>query len=321
MPGLQGPSYVVDAKTVAARRAFLNTLWTQHYAPKADRLLATSKALHAATSAYCRKPASRVAAQQAWRQVLEAWMRLMTVDGGPMRERFALRLLDSRYPSPELIRRAMQKEGEGEKYVDKVGPASKGLGAMEWMLFVPTTDFESRPLCPYLRSVSAVWLREVTELHPLIKAQARRPRDAEAVTLEYEEFINQWLSGLNKLWIGGIERPLKLKASHPPFSPSPRSYSDSAAAERALRWQTLRELAVLPQPLSIEQQLRSQGAASQANAWRAKVLQCDQALKQGSEPTALTAAAACLSQLGQLLNTQVAPSLQVTMGFSDGDGS
>jgi predicted lipoprotein len=39
------------------------------------------------------------------------------------------------------------------------------------------------------------------------------------------------------------------------------------------------------------------------------------------DPKALTAAAACLNQLGQLLNTQVAPALKVTMGFSDGDGS
>lgn len=311
----------LDAKTEAGRREFLKNLWAQHYGPHADQLLSNSKALHAATSAYCRKPGNRTAAQAAWRKVLASWMRLMAVDGGPMRERYALRLLDSRFPVPELIRRAMQQERDGAKVADKVGPASKGLGALEWMLFVPESALEGVALCPYLQSASGEWLREITELHPLIKAQARKARKSEAVALEYEEFINQWHSGLSKLWVGGIERPLKVMESKPPFSPWPRPYSDSAAAERALRWQTLRELALLPHSLSIEQQLRQRGADAVASAWRAQALQCDQALQQGSSPKALTAAAACLNQLGQILNTQVAASLQVTMGFSDGDGS
>lgn len=310
-----------DAKTVASRRADLQQLWTQHYGPYADQVLSSSKALHTATTAYCRKPGNRAAAQEAWRKVMASWTRLMTVDGGPMRERYALRLLDSRFPVPELIRKAMQQERDGAKVADKVGPASKGLGALEWMLFAPESAMEGLPLCPYVQSASGEWLREITELHPLIKAQAGRRRSAEAVVLEYEEFVNQWQSGLNKLWVGGIERPLKVMASKPPFSPWPRPYSDSAAAERDLRWQTLRELAVLPNKLSLEQALRQHASAAVATTWRSQVLQCDQALKRGAEPQALTAAAACLSQLGQLLNTQVAPALKVTMGFADGDGS
>ena len=310
-----------EAKTVASRREYLQQLWTQHYGPHADQVLASSKALHAATRAYCRKPGSRGAAQEAWRKVMAPWTRLMTVDGGPMRERYALRLLDSRHPVPELIRKAMQQERDGAKVVDKVGPASKGLGALEWMLFAPESAMEGVPLCPYLQSASGEWLREMTELHPLIKAQAGQRRNTEAVVLEYEEFVNQWQSGLNKLWVGGIERPLKVLESKPPFSPWPRPYSDGAAAERELRWQTLRDLALLPNKLSIEQQLRQAANPAAATAWRTQVLQCDQVLKRGAEPKALMAAAACLSQLGQLLNTQVAPALKVTMGFSDGDGS
>ena len=320
-PGQASVAQAWDAKTLASRKEYLQHLWSQHYGPHADQVLASSKALHAATTAYCRKPGSRGAAQEAWRKVLAPWTRLMTVDGGPMRERYALRLLDSRHPVPELIRKAMQQERDGAKVIDKVGPASKGLGALEWMLFAPESALEGVPLCPYLQSTSGEWLREITELHPLIKAQAGQRRHAEAVVLEYEEFVNQWQSGLNKLWVGGIERPLKVLESKPPFSPWPRPYSDGAAAERELRWQTLRDLALLPNKLSIEQQLRHAANPAAATAWRTQVLRCDQALKQGQEPKALLAAAACLNQLGQLLNTQVAPALKVTMGFSDGDGS
>lgn len=320
-PGQASVAQAWDAKTLASRKEYLQHLWSQHYGPHADQVLASSKALHAATTAYCRKPGSRGAAQEAWRKVLAPWTRLMTVDGGPMRERYALRLLDSRHPVPELIRKAMQQERDGAKVIDKVGPASKGLGALEWMLFAPESAMEGVPLCPYLQSASGEWLREISELLPLIKAQAGQRRNTEAVVLEYEEFINQWHSGLNKLWVGGIERPLKVLESKPPFSPWPRPYSDGAAAERELRWQTLRDLALLPNKLSIEQQLRQAANPAAATVWRTQVLQCDQVLKRGAEPKALMAAAACLSQLGQLLNTQVAPALKVTMGFSDGDGS
>ena len=320
LPGA-APLRPQDAKAEADRRAFLKGLWAQHYGPKADQVLKASKALHTDISAYCRKPQSRTAAQQAWREVMKHWTLLMAVDGGPMRERYALRLLDSRFPVPELIRKAMQQERDGAKVVDRVGPASKGLGALEWMLFAPEAGSEGPPLCPYLQSASSEWLREVTELLPLIKAQARKARPADAVAQEYEEFVNQWHSGLSKLWVGGIERPLKVMESKPPFSPWPRPYSDSSATERSLRWQTLRDLALLPKPLSIEQQLRHTGASALATTWRNKVLACDQALARGAAPTALTAAASCLSQLGQLLSSQVAPALNVTMGFADGDGS
>jgi hypothetical protein len=80
--------------------------------------------------------------------------------------------------------------------------------------------------------------------------------------------------------------------------------------------------------VSIEAYLRGRGNNPQADTWVAAVQRADRALQplwrgkaQGLPPNAaMKSAVAALETLKRTMQTEVAPTLEVTLGFSDADG-
>jgi predicted lipoprotein len=112
----------------------------------------------------------------------------------------------------------------------------------------------------------------------------------------------------------------------------PRQASGQTAAAWSAEWDTLRRLGRAPagrEPprpgeglVPFETYLRGRGLNPQADALRRAVDTADAALRglaPASRPRVLAAARA-LDALGRLVESQVAPALQVSIGFSDADG-
>jgi hypothetical protein len=112
----------------------------------------------------------------------------------------------------------------------------------------------------------------------------------------------------------------------------PRQASGRTAAAWSAEWDTLRRLGRAPggrEPprpgeglVPFETYLRGRGLNPQADALRRAVDAADSALRgltPASRPRVLAAARA-LEALGRLVESQVAPALEVSIGFSDADG-
>ena len=112
----------------------------------------------------------------------------------------------------------------------------------------------------------------------------------------------------------------------------PRQPSGQTAAAWSAEWDTLRRLGRAPtgrEPprpgeglVPFETYLRGRGLNPQADALRRAVDAADAALRglTPASPPRVLAAARALQALGRLVESQVAPALQVSIGFSDADG-
>ena len=147
------------------------------------------------------------------------------------------------------------------------------------------------------------------------------------------ESLNQWLGGLEQLRMQAVERPvLEMAADNPRARPAlPRLLSGSSALDRQARWSALRTLAVLdaptgPEPgtalIPLETLLRGQGLNPLADKLHEAAKAVDQALEAALDntPDSLQATGRALAALHTLVNEEVAPALDVRIGFSDADG-
>ena len=74
--------------------------------------------------------------------------------------------------------------------------------------------------------------------------------------------------------------------------------------------------------MSIESYLRGRGHIALADRWRATVDEADRAMQgvQPGAPASVDAAARTLKRLTTLMQSEVAGSLEVNLGFSSADG-
>lgn len=157
--------------------------------------------------------------------------------------------------------------------------------------------------------------------------------DEAQVSERLGESLNQWLGGLEQLRMQAVERPvLEMAADNPRARPTlPRLLSGSSALDRQARWSALRALAVLdaptgPEPgaglIPLETLLRGQGLNSLADKLHEAAKAVDQALETALDntPDSLQATGRALAALHTLVNEEVAPALDVRIGFSDADG-
>lgn len=290
------------------------------FLPRARAFAAAAAALTAALRDGCAAPA-----HERWREAMLAWSVLSAVAIGPLLQRRSARRIDFLPARPALIEQAIGRAPQNEADMERIGSAAKGFGALEVLLWRPATDAAA---CAYARQVALDIQREADAL--AAGFAALHDADDDALAALFPELLNQWIGGLEQLRLQGIERPL-IEARHRGRAAAfPRGLSGSDTAERAARWSMLNTLAVFdgsaaPPPgaglVPWETFLRGRGLNPLADKLRRSALQADAALRSaGNSPSTLRTASRRLAGLKALAEAELAPAVDVRVGFSDADG-
>ena len=311
--------------------------------PNAQAFERAAQALTPAIGALCMAGApaqggpALAGARIAWQDATLAWEQLSAVAIGPVIARRSLRSIDFAPTRPALIVRAIQTQPQGAKAFERVGTPAKGLPALEWLLWTrPVTPHS--PACSYAQEVARDVAREASALQAAYAqaattdwgAEDEQERSAQAMS----EFVNQCVGGIERLRWAHMEKPLR--AAQGQRAPDyPRAASGQTLAAWTTAWAALRNVTVLPDGASapvpgtalvpLETQLRGMGLNPLADRLRQASEQVDAALAQVAQagvqnPAAIQRTARALAALKFLAESEVAPALQVSIGFSDADG-
>lgn len=309
----------------------LHRHWT---APQSQALAAEATALTAAMVDHCARaggpsPASLEAARRQWRTTVTAWERLSAVAIGPLVERRSIRQIDFTPTRPVLIERAIKAAPQGASAMERIGTPAKGFPALEWLLWTQPAA-PGTPACTYAVEVARGIDREAVALRDAFRTLADRAQDDwddEAAVNGMAEFVNQWVGALERLRWAQMEKPLRAGARQD----LPRAASGTTPNSWQSHWQSVRALSqfageAAPLPgqglVPIETYLRGRGLNALADELVSTVGKADarvQAAQAASTPSVL-AAARELSALKRLAEAELAPALDVRIGFSDADG-
>jgi predicted lipoprotein len=297
-------------------QAWLQSLHARWYVPRAREFADAARSLVQAQGRVCAS-GSLTEARAAWRRAMTAWERLSAVSIGPLIERRSARRIDFTPTRPASIERAI---AAGASDLQLVGAPAKGLPALEWLLWKHELSAGS-PACAYARRVAGEIEDEASALIEAFTALPK-PDDETATAAAHAEVVNQLVAGVELLRWGQIERPLREGKRQ-----FPRAMSGSSAAAWAARWDALRRLADhqagAPEgPISLEMVLRGRGLNALADDLGVAVRRSDAALRGASPSRAasLQRAARDLAVLKRRLEADIAPALEVPIGFSDADG-
>lgn len=320
---------------------FMRGAYRFWYAPQAAAFAEQAGGLPSAVSAVCDAapdtPAAKLdQARERWRATALAWDRLSGVQVGPLVQRRSSRQIDFTPTRPELIKRAIQTAPQNAAAMESIGTPAKGLPALEWLLWsqpiAPAT-----PACRYAVQVAADIQREAGTLAKAFSELAARPpgEAEESNGPAMSELINQWTGALERLRWAEMEKPRMASAAQGGRNAAPyaRSASGQTAARWAAQWQALRTLGASPAQATeaprpgtalapIETYLRGLGRNATADKLAQSVGKADKAL-QNLSPTnraGITAAGRSLAELKKLTEAEIAPALEVSIGFSDADG-
>ena len=333
----------VHAQEVDANMAipFYNTahavqgLYGQWFSPQAKAAQASAQALNQALRAHCAAPAGSAAAtlqtaRQAYVQSSRQWSSLSAVALGPLVERRSARLVDFRPMRPALLKKAIQSAPADLAAMERIGAPAKGYPALENLLWTQPVEPQT-PACAYATLVAEEMGAEMGILSNGFAKLAAQDwsEDGDATTEAMAEFINQWVGGLERLRWADMEKPLRSAGSKPPAWE--HLASGSTVEIWRAHWQGLRTLAVsvdrkVPQPgvdiVPIESYLRGRGLNPLADRWLKAVNEADAGMRALTGPSAkaVDAATKPLSRLKRLMEGEVAPALEVNIGFSDADG-
>lgn len=309
----------------------LEALYRLHYQPQAQAFAQASAALGPALQAGCAAGGTLDDARARWRDALLAWEGLAAVQVGPLVQRRSLRRLDFQPARPELINRAVKAAPTDAAGMARVGTPAKGLPALEYLLWTRPAAAGSAE-CRFAQAVAADLQTEAATIAADFQALAAREfdDDGEAASAAFGEFINQWLGGIERLRWADIDKPMQ--SADGGSVAYPRLASGSTVAAWQARWQALHKLTAGPaRPLGeglvpVEAYLRGRGQNPLADALAAQVAATTDAfgrLGAGStapRPDAAQAAARQLGALKSMIEKQVAPALEVALGFTDADG-
>jgi hypothetical protein len=340
--------------------AFVQGLLKHGYAPRADEFVQAATRLADTLAQACAAGASARAARPAWRDALLAWVRLSAVAIGPLVERRSVRRIDFLPTRPEQIDAAIARQPQGEADMDRIGSAAKGFGALEWLLWSPAAPATPPACLYAAQLAQEIAREAAALDAGFAAARDRERDENDVVAAMSEALnqwiggLEQLrLQGIERPLHDARTRGRSRAA----FA---RALSGASAAERAARWQTLRGLAVFAgraapaadEQLSpgrsedscapprgvgavpcgrgptynglvpLETYLRGKGLNPLADRLRAAAAQAGAALEAaaGAEPARLTSAARRLAGLKTLVEAEVAPALDVRVGFSDADG-
>lgn len=308
---------------------FVNGFVRGHALPRARAWQAACGALVRSLDGGVRSPFE---ARQAWQAAALDWAALSAVATGPLVSRRSARRVDFMPVRTALVLRAIEAAPVGEEAMDRVGSAAKGLGALEWLLWAPAAP-RGDAAWAYAAEAARDIQREADAVVGAFASMAEREMDDEALGAAFAEILNQWIGGLEQLRLQRLVRPVDEARTRGARAPLPlRPWSAIDAQERAARWRALQALAVFaggaapPRgqglPVPIETYLRSRGLNPLADRLRALSTSADRALSAAADnrPAGMRRAAQRLGQVKQLAEADVAPALDVRVGFSDADG-
>ena len=221
--------------------------------------------------------------------------------------------------------------------MERVGTPAKGLPALEWLLWTRPMQ-PGTAACGYAHEVALDIAREAAAVAAEFARTAQTDWGAEeqqeASTQAMSEFVNQWVGGMERLRWAHMEKPLR--AAQGSKAPEyPRSASQSTLAAWAATWQGLRSVTVqsasaaAPAPgtalVPLATYLRGKGQNLLADKLQQAVQKVDASMAQVQRAgvrgkAAIQQAARDLAALKFLAESEVAPALQVSIGFSDADG-
>ena len=313
----------------------------QHWTlPRADDFARQAQALPVAVTALCEAPApagqALAAARGQWQQTAHAWERLSAVAIGPLVARRSQRQIDFSPTRPALIEKAIASGPGGAAAMERIGTPAKGLPALEWLLWTRPAAPGSAA-CRYAGEVALDVEREALALQREFQALAGADWPAaapEQLAAGVGELVNQWVGGLERLRWAQMEKPLRAAKSKGSAPDWPRAASGQTAASWAAQWEALRTLGLAPGaqvPLPgqglvpLETYLRGKGAPEAADALTGAGRQADlrlQKITRNPAPAApaVLEAGRALASLKRVAEGEVAPALDVGMGFSDADG-
>lgn len=304
-----------------------------HLVPRAQAFAEAAGRLPPLLREACGTPANE-RARAGWTEALAAWDDLAAVPLGPLIERRALRTLDFQPTRPELIDRAIARAPRGAEAMQRIGTPAKGLPALEWLLWsLPAAKRPpGSPACAYAAEVADDLAREAAALASAVQAAADKEWDEERGDAAFAELLNQWVGAVERLRWAQIDKPRREAAAKGLRQPAyPRTASGQTAASWQRQWRAIGALAVFaggaaPQPgqgaVPLEAYLRSRGLNPLADRWAAQVSRAGAAM-QGLRPEhrgRLDTAVRELAQLKALAENELAPAVQVSIGFSDADG-
>ena len=317
-----------------------------HWAlPRAQDFDRSARALVPAVAALCAAPASDSkaalqAARAAWQTTTRAWEQLAAVSVGPVIARRSQRAIDFTPTRPALIEKAIATQPQGAKAFERVGTPAKGLPALEWLLWTRPAQ-PGTPACGYTHEVAQDLAREADALTKAFTDAAGTDWGAadeqEQSTQAISEFVNQWVGGIERLRWAQMEKPLRATqtTSNAHAPDYPRSASASTLAAWAATWSGLRSVTVLadgaavPAPgaalVSMDIFLRGKGLNPLADKLRQATDKVDASMAQVQKTgvqnkAAIQQTARDLAALKFLAESEVAPAMQVSIGFSDADG-
>ena len=317
-----------------------------HWAlPRAQDFDRSTSALVPAVAALCQASAADhkaalASARTAWQATARAWEPLAAVAVGPVIARRSQRAIDFTPTRPALIEKAIATQPQGAKAFERIGTPAKGLPALEWLLWTRPAQPGS-PACSYAHEVAQDVARESAALQAAFTTAAGTDWGAEdeqeQSTQAISEFVNQWAGGIERLRWAQMDKPLRAAGSGsgartPDY---PRRASGTTLAAWAATWGGLRSVTTLPASTSIpaagealvplEIYLRGKGLNPLADQLRQATDKVDASMAQVQKSglqnkAAIQQTARDLTALKFLAESEVAPALQVSIGFSDADG-
>ncbi|MDZ7856958.1 imelysin family protein [Sphaerotilus sp.] len=271
-------------------------------------------------------------ARTAWKTATLAWAALSSVATGPLVTRRSARRVDFQPVRTPLVLRAIDGAPSGEAAMDRVGSAAKGLGALEWLLWAPAAPRNDAARA-FATEAARDLQREANAVAEAFAAGAEREMDDEAVVAAFGEILNQWIGGLEQLRLQRLVRPVEEARARGAKAPlALRPWAGIDAEERAARWQALQAAAVFAgqaapprsqgQLVPIETYLRGRGRNTLADQLNAAMGQAGRGVRGAADnrPATMARAAQQLGQAKHLAEAEVAPALEVRVGFSDADG-
>lgn len=320
---------------------FMRGAYSFWYSPQAAAFAEQAAGLPPAISAVCDAGADNATAKleqarERWKAAALAWDRLSGVQIGPLVQRRSSRQIDFTPTRPELIKRAIQTAPQDAAAMESIGTPAKGLPALEWLLWSQPIA-SATPACRYAVQVAADIQREADTLAKAFSDLAALPpgEAEESNGPAMSELINQWTGALERLRWAEMEKPRMAGAAQGGRNAAPyaRSASGQTAARWAAQWQALRTLGASPAQASeaprpgaglapIETYLRGLGRNEPADKLAQGVGKADKALQNISPANraGITAAGRSLADLKKLTEAEIAPALEVSIGFSDADG-
>lgn len=295
-------------------QAWLESLDANWYAPRSAAFAQAAQRLVDTLATSC----ALAPARAAWRDAMLAWERLSAVQTGALIERpngqSVARTLDFQPTRPAAIERAMAAP---DKDIALAGAPALGLPALEWLLWrTPLRD--GSPACAYARRVA---LHLSTEARALATAFATpRERDEETAERDFGSLLSQLVGGVNTLRWAQIGKPRREGRGAWPRAASGLTQQAWQARAQALQ-QLLSYHADAGAPVALEPFLRGRGMNPLADRVRQGSERAAAAVARTAPGRGSTVAAEqSLSALEHVLGDEVAPALQVTIGFSDADG-